>query len=108
MNYNLAQYQNHDLFFLLDVDENFWFQIKNSATSEVVDAVAYGDASYAISKEVSVDAWVDKIVIPRANALLVSFFGEVVPPEQGAPWQEQLEFAIKSLKFDEATRTIKR
>ena len=108
MNHTLATYEGHNLEFMLDENDELWFRLMRSDSNAYVTAVAFGPADRAIDKLGGIDEFIDNEVIPRANALLESFFGEVVPPEQGASWQEQLNFAIKNLKFDEATRTIKR
>ena len=104
----LAVYQEHDLLFDNDADGNLWFIIRNSAGVHET-AVAFGDGQYEFeTKGTKVDDWIDNTFIPRANALLESFFGEAPPVEPEAPWHVQLDTAIRGLTFDPVTRTFSR
>jgi hypothetical protein len=93
-NVKFGSYKDHDLVFLLNEDDEFWFVIRHTQSQNHVASVAYGEGSFAINNRHggNVNAFIDQEVLPKATAKIQDFFGEAQPPVNPSDWREALKF----------------
>lgn len=102
-NVKFGEYKDHDLVFMLDEDDGFWFVIRHTASQNHADAVAFSEFSYAIKNRHNgdVNAFIDNEVIPKATAKIRDFFKEAAgQPVNPDNWREYLkQFAQYGVEF---------
>lgn len=111
-NAKFGEYKEHDLVFMLDEDDGFWFVIRHTQSQNHVASVSYGEGSYAINTNHGgdVNAFIDSEVIPKATAKIIQFFGEDAgEPVNPDNWREALRnFAQQGVEFKTAPSRVVR
>lgn len=92
-NIPLAQYKDHDLVFLLDEDDSFWFVIRHPQSANHVDSVSFGNGKDFLRGFQSANDAID-VIVEKSSKKVSSFFGESVT--EIVDWRSELEFSIRN------------
>jgi len=93
-NIKVTEYKSHDLVFMLDEDDGFWFIIRHTTSANHVDSVAFGEGSSEINNRYGgdIERFID-FVLEESSKKVVAFFGEEgdLPPEEITNWRDYLQ-----------------
>ena len=107
----LVRHKGYRIKMAIDIDGGMWLQKINELTDQNVEGFAYtSDVEYTITRYGGVDAFVEKVVLPKTNEFMRMFFpldGDGTTDPVGdipADGRARLEWIVKNLfKFDAST-----